>query len=75
MPRGPKPLKGHLGKEQFYCVKCRARVHGDEIKFKTTKSSKRGVIPMLKAWCHKCETRVNKFIKQSDVSAAKKEYK
>lgn len=63
MPR-PRSLKTKLRKDEFYCVRCRARRKGFDIKFKNVKNYKRGTVPMMKGFCQKCETKVNKFVKK-----------
>lgn len=63
MPR-PRSLKSKLKKDEFYCLKCRARVKGDNIKQKNVRNYKRGTVPMLKGVCHKCESKVNKIVKK-----------
>jgi predicted SprT family Zn-dependent metalloprotease len=62
MPRGPKPLKSRLKKNEFYCLSCRKKVTGDDIKERKVKNSKRGSVPMLKAYCHKCDGKLSKIV-------------
>jgi hypothetical protein len=54
------PLKGKLKKNEFYCVSCKARAKGDDVK--QAKARKTGQ-PMLKGICVKCESKVAKFVK------------
>lgn len=66
MSRGPKKLKSPLKANEFYCVKCKGRCVGEDIKLKYVSNSKRsGKVPMLKGKCRKCDCTVVKFIKQS----------
>jgi len=74
MPRGPKPLHGKLKQTQFYCLGCRKRVTGDDIKIRSVRNYKVGAIPMMKAHCHKCEGKVNKFVKRSQAKSLKQKY-
>ena len=76
MPRGPKPLKSKLKKNEFYCVSCRGRVSvdKDDIRVKMIKNKKVGSIPALKGQCGKCDTNLTKFIKRSAAAKAKSEY-
>ena len=67
MPRGPPPLKKPLRQNEFYCLKCRARVRvpADELKVRHYTNKKlRYKVPMLKGLCHKCESTVNKIVKR-----------
>jgi hypothetical protein len=62
----PAKLRTKLKQEEFYCVKCRKRVKGDDICIKTFKNKKSfGGIPTMMASCKKCDTSVYKFIKHS----------
>lgn len=54
------PLKGKLKQNEFYCVSCRARAKGDDVK--NAKARKTGQ-PMLKGFCVRCENKVAKFVK------------
>lgn len=63
MPRGPKPLKKKLKKNEFYCLSCRSKCVGDDLYLKKIRNSKRGMVPMFKGFCHKCDGKVNKFVK------------
>lgn len=76
MPRGPKPLKTKLKKNEFYCVKCRSRVkeHEEDICVKKIKNRKIGSVPALKSYCHKCGTSLTRFIKRSAEKDAKRCY-
>ncbi len=78
MPRGPKPLKGKLKENQFYCVSCRKRVAVpvDDIKFKLLRSPRRrsGKAPALRSQCGKCATNLTKFVKSVKAAALKKKY-
>lgn len=65
MPRGPKPIKGKLKKNEFYCLSCRARVKGDSSYMRTVKNKKVGSVKMMKGYCHRCEGKVNKIVKKS----------
>lgn len=67
MPRGPPPLKSKLKKNEFYCVGCRKRVTGTDLHVKKVRNRKVGMVPMLKGYCRKCESKVNKFIKKSKI--------
>ena len=74
MPRGPTPLKSKLKKNEFYCVYCRGRVRAspDDICVKKIRNKKLGSVPALKSYCHKCDTSLTKFIKQSDVKGKRR---
>lgn len=76
MPRGPNPMKRKLKQTEFYCVSCRkpVSVHADDICFKDAKSSKRRKIPMLKAYCSKCDCNLNKFVKASSAGDMRRKY-
>lgn len=63
MPR-PRSLKTKLRKDEFYCVKCRARRKGNDVDYVYVKNYKRGKVPMMSGYCPKCETKVNKFVKK-----------
>lgn len=73
MPRGPKPLKTKLKKNEFYCVKCRNRVKCDsaDICVKKIQNRKIGYIPALKCHC-KCGTSLTKFIRRDQEKDAKR---
>ena len=74
MPRGPKPLRSPLKANQFYCVKCRARVSVDKDDMCVRAGTKKTHgVPMLKAQCHKCDSGLNKFIKQNAEAGKKKQ--
>ncbi len=55
-----KPLKGKLKKDEFYCVACRKRVVGEDIKKAVARVTHQ---PMLKGICPKCDNKVVKFVK------------
>lgn len=76
MPRGPSPLKTKLKETQFYCVSCRKRVNGDNIKLKMLRSPKRknGRAPALRAKCMACDTNLTKFVAERKVPALKAKY-
>lgn len=74
MPRGPKPLHKKLTEKQFYCVSCRKRVNGDNIKIRSVHNYKVGSIPTMKAICHRCDSKLNKFVKRSKAPALRKKY-
>lgn len=66
MPRGPKPLKTKLRKNEFYCVACRKRVRvaADDVDEVTVYNKRvHHRIPMEKSSCPKCDVTVNKFVK------------
>lgn len=67
-------LKKRLGVQEFYCVKCKRRQKGKDIKLSSVKNYKIGKVPMLKAECPKCECKMNKFVKRDDVHALKKKF-
>jgi hypothetical protein len=69
-------MRRKLKQQEFYCVSCRGPVKAPsrDICFATTSSSKRKKIPMLKAWCSKCDGAVNKLVKNSRATALKKKY-
>lgn len=55
--------------QEFYCVKCRKKVHlpAKEIGVVFFHNKKRGEIPALMGHCRQCDTKVTKFIKESQV--------
>ena len=67
-------LKKRLGVQEFYCVRCKRRQKGNDIKLSSVKNYKIGKVPMLKAECPKCECKMNKFVKRDDVPALKKKF-
>jgi hypothetical protein len=66
MPK-PRSLKTKLKKDEFYCLSCRARAKGDNLKYKKIRNYKRGMVPMMKANCHKCDGKLAKIIKAKDM--------
>jgi hypothetical protein len=75
MPK-PKPLKGKLKQDEFYCVCCRKKVKGGDIRLKLQKNYKAegGKVPMLKSSCKNCDCHLNKFVKRSNVPKLKEKY-
>ena len=69
-----KKLKKRLGVKEFYCVRCKRRQKGNDIKVSYAKNYKIGKVPMLKAECPKCECKMNKFVKRDDLPALKKQF-
>ena len=69
-----KKLKKRLGVKEFYCVRCKRRQRGNDIKVSYAKNYKIGKVPMLKAECPKCECKMNKFVKRDDLPALKKQF-
>lgn len=57
----------------FYCLSCRKKVLGEKICLK--KSVGPHKIPMLKATCTKCKSKMAKFVKRSQVKVLSKMYK
>ena len=76
MPRGPKPLKTKLKKNEMYCVKCRSRVkcNPEDICVEKIRNRKVGYVPALKCYCNKCDTSLTRFIKRSAEKEAKRCY-
>lgn len=58
------PNKSKLRQNQFYCVKCRARITSpeDTICVEVFKNDR----PALRSYCHRCDTNLTKFIKNDD---------
>lgn len=58
----PKPMK----EREFYCVKCRARVVLPAQNICLTRYKNKNApakyVPALMGECHKCATRVSKFV-------------
>lgn len=69
-----KALKKKLGLKEFYCVMCKKRRVGKDIKVSSAKNYKVGKVPMLKAHCPKCDCRMNKFVKRDSVASLKKQF-
>lgn len=59
---------------QFYCVRCRSKVTGDDICVKYIRNSKLGKIPMLRGFCPKCDEHVYKFVKHADAGKLEDKY-
>lgn len=71
----PRKLKAPLKVNEFYCVKCRKRVKLPKANMcvKMVHNSKR-TVPTLIGHCEKCDCKLHKFIKNSDVSEMTKKY-
>lgn len=65
-------LKTKLKTKEFYCVKCRKRRTGHDIKLVHIKNKKVGKIPALKSKCGKCDTNMTKFVSRDSVESLKK---
>jgi hypothetical protein len=55
-----KPLKGKLKENEFYCVACRKKCVGENVKKGKARVTGQ---PMLKATCSGCENKCVKFVK------------
>lgn len=66
------PLKTKLRQGEFYCVSCckRIRVPADDIRVKRDKRKK----PRMVAKCHKCGTKLFKYIKADHEKKLKQKY-
>lgn len=62
-----------LKQDEFYCLSCNKKCKGDDIKFKYIKNSKRKV-PTIKGYCHKCDCKVSKIVKNNAVQKLKSKY-
>jgi hypothetical protein len=67
-------LKKKLGLKEFYCLMCKKRRVGKNIKVSSAKNYKVGKVPMLKAKCPKCDCKMNKFVKREDVDYLKTQF-
>lgn len=57
---------------EFYCLKCRKAVTPkDEIKLRKLKNGKHALV----SYCHKCDTKLFKFVKEDDVEKLSAKYK
>jgi hypothetical protein len=70
----PNKLKSKLKTAEFYCVKCRKRRSGQDIKLVSIKNKKVGKIPALKSKCSKCSTNMTKFVRRDAVESLKKKF-
>lgn len=67
-------LKTKLKLKEFYCVMCKKRRVGKDIKLSSAKNYKVGKIPMLKARCPKCDCKMNKFVRRDAVDSLKEQF-
>lgn len=71
--RSPKSPSRRLAVDEFYCVGCRKKVKGENIKLVYLDNAKRGKVPALKASCELNGRRCKliKFVSMADVPKLK----